>query len=57
MYLIDYNHTFAFLIPDKFLPDRPRRADLAVSGVHLLGTVLHREVVRFAVVWPLLLGS
>jgi hypothetical protein len=29
--------------PNRFLPDRPQWADLAMSGVHLLGTVWHPE--------------
>jgi hypothetical protein len=45
MYLPDSTNNSSFLIPNKFLPDRPQWADLAVSGVRSLGTVLHPDVV------------
>jgi len=41
VYLHDNINESGFLIPNKFPLDRPRWADLAMSGRHLLGTVLH----------------
>jgi hypothetical protein len=55
IYIYDQKDIFSLLIPNKFPLNRPRWADLAVSGVRLLGTVVQRCLICGCM--PLLFGE